>query len=177
MKNLFHFVFVIHKALQDMILNRAALLSHLYIHSILSLFGYRPIKEGCFTAEMFLPRNITEPLPLIVNTPPMQSPYSFRTYREVNRKVASYGFMTIVSAEENSRRGWMSEVKIGNRGIQLKQFIEAQNEKPESLLYQKYSGKAGVWGMSMVRLDLSIFIQQIICSSLFVFFPMAIFIC
>lgn len=117
--------------------------------SIFDLFGYRPIKEGCFTAEMFLPRNITEPLPLIVNTPPMQSPYSFRTYREVNRKVASYGFMTIVSAEDNSRRGWMSEVKIGNRGIQLKQFIEAQNEKPDSLLYQKYSGRAGVWGMSM----------------------------
>lgn len=89
----------------------------------------------------------------------MQSPYSFRTYREVNRKVASYGYITIVSAEENSRRGWMSEVKIGDRGIVLKRFIEAQNLDPESLLYQKYSGKAGVWGMSMVRQDANVLLQ------------------
>lgn len=53
----------------------------------------------------------------------------------------------------------MSEVKIGDRGIVLKRFIEAQNLDPESLLYQKYSGKAGVWGMSMVRQDANVLIQ------------------
>ena len=42
-------------------------------------------------------------------------------------------------------------MKIGDRGIQLKQFVEHQNEMPESLLYGKWNGKAGVWGMSMVR--------------------------
>ena len=118
--------------------------------AVMFSFGDGPVQDGTFIAEMWVPSNFTEPLPLIVNTPPMQSPYSYRTYREVMRKVATYGFIMIVSAEKNSRH-WKSEVKIGDRGIQLKQFVEHQNEMPESLLYGKWNGKAGVWGMSMVR--------------------------
>ena len=118
--------------------------------AVMFSLGDGPVQDGTFIAEMWVPSNFTEPLPLIVNTPPMQSPYSYRTYREVMRKVATYGFIMIVSAEKNSRH-WKSEVKIGDRGIQLKQFVEHQNEMPESLLYGKWNGKAGVWGMSMVR--------------------------
>ena len=111
--------------------------------------GPGPITRGTFTAELFVPAEIIEPLPLIVTTPPAQSPYDFRTYRDMVRRVASYGFIVIVSAEPNSRKGWRSEKKLGDRGIDLLRYIEHQNEMPDSLLYKKYNGKAGVWGISM----------------------------
>ena len=111
--------------------------------------GPGPVLDGDFIAELFVPANITTPLPLIVTTPPAQSPWTFRTYRDMVRRVASQGFIAIVSAEPNSRKGWRSEKTIGDRGIDLLRYIEHQNEMPDSLLYKKYNGKAGVWGLSM----------------------------
>ena len=111
--------------------------------------GPGPVLDGDFIAELFVPANITTPLPLIVTTPPAQSPWTFRSYRDISRRVASYGFIVIVSAEPNSRKGWRSEKKIGDRGIDLLRYIEYQNRMPDSLLYKKYNGKAGVWGISM----------------------------